>query len=169
MLFLASVILLAFQTTLFQITGFEAFQPELILLVIAYLGLNRGLKEGGVEALLLGYLVEVHSAAPRGTVLLAAILVFFISHGLAKTIFIPNIYSSVFLVMGLTIVWRLTIALILWYRGDGSEIMTHFLTYIIPGMLIHGLLTLPFFRALNAFDRWTGHWAILTDGTNFAR
>jgi len=152
----AGLFLIAIQTTLCNVPTSGELQPEFSLLIVIYLGLNRGPIEGALLSFLLGYFVELHSGVPSGSISLAAILIFIVVRVLSHTIFIPSIASSIGLVMGLTLLWRVIIGLATYWNTANASWVFHSLKFIIPSMILHGLLYIPVFNFLRWIDRQTG-------------
>lgn len=166
---LLGMCILPIQTTIFRMSGIEFLQPELLLLIIIHLGLVRDHMEGAIGAYLLGYITEIHSGAPQGSIVLASLVVFSVAKILSKTIFIPNILSSIFLVMGLTVLWRLSISFGTSYLLGSMRLLPNTLLYLIPGVILHGLLTPPVFRILMKWDQLLDSKHTSHDGETIAR
>jgi rod shape-determining protein MreD len=153
---LAGLLLLALQTTLCHVPSSGELQPEFLLLIIIYLGLNRGPLEGILISFILGYFIEVHSGVPLGATPLAALLIFIIVRILSHTIFIPSIASSIGLVMTLTLLWRAIIGFATYWKTDNYSWVFNSMKFIIPAMILHGLLYIPVFNFIRWIDQKTG-------------
>jgi len=153
---LFGLLMLAIQTTFLNIPSTGELQPEFILLIVIYLGLNRHEIEGVTLSFILGYLVELHSGAPRGSIQLAAVVVFIITKLLSQTIFIPSFISNMILVMSLTLVWRFIIGTCVWWTTNELDWAGHSIKFVIPAMILHGILNIPLTELLNKIDHWTG-------------
>jgi len=57
---------LCLTTGLAHLAGWKSLRPDPVLPIVIYLALRRSLLAGGWQALLLGYLVDLFSAAPPG-------------------------------------------------------------------------------------------------------
>ncbi|MBL7714631.1 MAG: rod shape-determining protein MreD [Bdellovibrionales bacterium] len=155
-LFVLSVILVvALQTSLFQLPLMKTLQPDWVLLAVVWCGLERSFYEGGILTLIFAYLMEIHSAAPQGTFLLTYILVFFLIRIAAHALVLPNRSSLVLLCMGSVAAWKILNLALLGYLGLGTAPLHHFFINLIPSALATGASAWFLLPWLEWFDRKT--------------
>lgn len=155
-LFVIGVILVvALQTSLFQMPFLKTFQPDWILLAVLWCGLERSFYEGGILTLIFAYLMEIHSAAPQGTFLLTYILIFFGVRIAARALVLPHRSSLVLLCMGSVVTWKILNLALLGYLGLGTSPLRHFFLNLLPSALATGASAWFLLPLLEWFDRKT--------------
>ncbi|MFC2074887.1 hypothetical protein ACFLRA_01275 [Bdellovibrionota bacterium] len=93
---------LVLQSTAFAIF-FRSIRPDLILVIVVFLGLHRYALEGGLLAVLLGYLVEIHSGAPTGLMMTVYVWIFVVAKLIGLGVFLDRVWAILLLVAGMSI------------------------------------------------------------------
>ena len=150
-----ALIAMALQGTLFNNSSLAFFQPDIILFLVLWLAMKRDFEEGGILTLVLGYLVELKSAAPRGIFLTNYMFIFLIARFLYKNFQVLNRRSLILVGIGASLFSRLDILFILYLLNKADNEWFHTLQLLAPTMIVHAAL-IPFvFKFLYRFDFWT--------------
>ncbi|HEY8516939.1 MAG TPA: rod shape-determining protein MreD [Candidatus Binatia bacterium] len=91
----AGVLAVVVQTTLVQRLGFLPAAPDLIVVLVVYLGLHYHSPGGAVGAFLLGYLLDTFSGAVPGLYCLTMTLVFGVVYLVSKRLWMENPMSNI--------------------------------------------------------------------------
>ena len=154
-LLMFALISMALQSTLFNSISLAFFQPDIILLLVLWVSMKREFAEGGFLTLLLAYLVELKSSAPRGLFLIHYMLIYLISRFLYRNFQILNRKSLILIGVGTALVSHLNILMLMYLLNKSDNLWFHTLQLLAPTAIIHGLL-IPFvFKFLYRFDFWT--------------
>lgn len=145
------------QATLFTMLPFGVLKPDLVLLLVLYLGARSDPIEGGAVAFCLGYGMDILSGAGFGTFTLTKVLVFFSAYLAAKRVYLtagsmPAIAGAFF-----TLFEALVIRLL--YRAvglDGSGLDGAMLRYLVPQALLMGVLAPFVLHYVGRLDAWLG-------------
>lgn len=154
-LIVIALLAMALQATLFNNTSFAFFQPDIILFIVLWLAMKREFGEGGVLTLVLGYLAELQSGAPKGIFLINYMLIFLVARFLYKNFQVLNRRSLILVGIGASLFSRLDILFILYLVNKADNEWFHTLQLLAPTMIIHGALISFVFRLLYKFDFWT--------------
>lgn len=155
LLLVFALLAITLQTTLFTQYPIVFFQPDTLLILLLWVSMRRSFVEGGILALLLGHLAEIHSAAPRGLFLVHSmtffLLIHFFNHQFQvlhkKSLPILGALSSVFS--------HLLILFILFLLNKAENQWLYTLRLLAPSAITHALIIGPLFRLLQRFDYWT--------------
>lgn len=155
-LFVIALLICNLQTVLLKLPFFTWIGVDLILLLVAYLGLKRGLIEGTLITVVIGRIAEIHSGSPAGYVTSCYLVVFAVTVLTREFFIMESPFSIVVLglVSGLT--WKAAF-LILAYRADIFEnVWKTSLIVLIPHLVSQALLIRPMFNLLLKLDSLTG-------------
>lgn len=141
------------QTGLLTLLPLGVLKPDLVLLLVLYLGARSDPIEGGAVAFCLGYAMDILSGASFGTFTIAKVLVFFGAYLAAKRVYltagiVPAVAAVVF-----TLFEALAIRLL--YRAvglDGSGLDRAMLRYLAPQALLMGVLAPFVFHYVGRLD-----------------
>jgi hypothetical protein len=154
-LILSGLAAMALQGTLFNPVSLAFFQPDIILFIILWVAMKRAFTEGGIITLVLAYLAELKSGAPKGLFLIHYMLVFVITRFLHRNFHVLSRRSLILIGVGASIASRLDILFLMYLLNKAGNLWFHTLQLIAPTAIIHGIL-IPFvFRALYRFDYLT--------------
>jgi hypothetical protein len=140
------------QSTIFGYFPLNYLQPDLLLLVAVYVGLNRSLFEGGTFIILSAMIMEAHSGAGKNYFLTVYLYTFLIAKLLSRTVVVPDFLASIVIVSTLTVLKRIGILVLLGMEGRAGNGLRHFFIYIIPGLLVQALLTPAVFAWFRHID-----------------
>ncbi len=147
-----TLIAIGVQTSLFSFWPLQYLQPDIVLLVVVWLALKRGLFGGGLVTLIISDFAELHSAAPQGMFFITYMTVFLCMRGLSRVIVIPSINSLVMVTLFVSLFWKLESLGILYLLGAGGNQWRHTLLYLFPGAVVEGLLSIWVYRGLEKYD-----------------
>jgi len=140
-----SFICIVFQSTLLhQYLGL--YKPNLLVILIAYLALNRFAIEGGILSFLIGYLVELNSGAPFGLYSCVFVITYVVTKTLCQGLLIDAVLSQ----MGLVIISSLIFKLSFWgvlaiYQPLRETFLTSLLSLLSMSFLNFLLTPIVFF------------------------
>jgi hypothetical protein len=140
------------QTSLFSFWPLNYLQPDIVLLIVVWAALKRGLWEGGWITLFVADFAELHSAAPQGMFLMTYMMVFLGVRGLARLIVIPNLNSLVMVTLFISLFWKLDCLGVLHLLGASSNQWRHTLLFLFPGAIVEGLISIWVYRGLEKYD-----------------
>lgn len=143
---------IALQTSLFTSWPLTYLQPDVVLLVVVWCALRRGLEEGGLVTLIIANISEVHSAAPQGLYLISYMVVYLTIRGASRFLVIPSLISYAMLVLMGSVLWRLSGLLVLHLLGASANQWRHTLTFLFLGAALEAVYSLWIFRWLERFD-----------------
>jgi rod shape-determining protein MreD len=154
-LFLIASGMMVIQSTLFTSYPLTFLQPDGILLLTLWISMRRNFTEGGLLVLMLGYLIEIHSSAPRGMYMTHGIFIFLMTHFLSKNFHVLNKRSLILVGASMAVLSRLIILFILYLLNRADNEWRYSIQLILPSAIIHGAL-IPFaFQFFHRFDLWT--------------
>jgi len=159
-LFVALLFILFQSTVLHQCFGL--YKPNLILIMIAYLALNRFAMEGAVLAYVLGALIELNSGAPAGLYPAALVLTFVAAKIISEMLFMNTMLSQMFFVIAVSVLSKFFLLLILslYESWDGmSALFEQTLIALFPMVVLNFLLTPIVFFMLRFLDGLLGKMA----------
>jgi rod shape-determining protein MreD len=145
--FLLGFIFLVLQTTLLPAMLPIHFKPDLLLILVVYLGLNEGYVRGGALSYLLGCLQDVFAAGYPGLYGLALLCTFLAVRGAAARL---NTESSVLLLLLVSAGTLLQAALLLFALGffaEAGALWMIILKGILPQLLLNLLATCLLLKA----------------------
>ncbi|MGK5083347.1 hypothetical protein WDW37_08565 [Bdellovibrionota bacterium FG-1] len=147
-----TLIAIGIQTSLFAFWPLHYIQPDVVLLVVIWASLKRGLWEGGWITLFAADFAELHSAAPQGMFLLTYMAVFLGVRGLSRMIVIPNIHALVLVTMFISIFWKLASLGVLHLLGASGNQWRHTLLFLFPGAIVESFAGIWVYRGLEKYD-----------------
>lgn len=154
-LLLIALGMMTLQSTFFNSYPIIFFQPDGVLLMLLWIGMRREFVEGGVLSLLLGYLSELHSAAPAGLFMVQAMTTFLIVHFFNYQFQVLN-KRSLLLVGALSSVFsHLLILFVLFLLNKADNQWLSTLRLLAPSAIVHAFLIGPVFKFFHRFDHWT--------------
>lgn len=145
----------ALQTTLFSTAWLAWLKPDFVLLAVFWVALRRPMTEGGILTLLFAHIVEIHSGAPQGVLLLCYLTLFLLTRLLIRIIVLPRLSSLVFASVIAGIFWHLFHLGILHLIGLSHHQWKHTLIQIIPSSLVLLGIARPVFQLFDRFDHAT--------------
>lgn len=154
-LFLLACLAVAFQSAFFLAYPLNWIQPDILLLMVIWLGLKREFTEGGVLTLLLGHLAEIHSSSPSGTMLVSYMATFLLVRFSSRLVVIPHHRDWIRLTLAASVVWKLCSLLVLDYLDKAGLQWRHTLAHLVPGGIATAALGHWIYPAFDAFDRAT--------------
>jgi hypothetical protein len=154
-LVLLTAIGIALQTSLFASSFLQYLQPDIVLLVVIWVGLRRGFAEGGIITLVIADIAEVHSAAPQGFFLILYMAIYLGVRGAYKLLVIPNLTSYVYLTLVASLSFKILSAGLLKLLGAASLPWGHLLFWMGPAAAIEAAAGIWIYRWLEQFDMKT--------------
>lgn len=144
------------QTVILKLPLFNWMGVDLLLLLVTYLGLKRGIILGVFVTLVIGHIAELHSGSPIGFATSCYLVVFGATVFTREFFIMESPFSIVMLGVFSGIAWKLAF-LILAYKADTlSNVWKPILFFILPYLISQGLLIRPFFAFLQRLDTATG-------------
>lgn len=92
LIFLASLVM---QTTVFEAFGMNEVKPDLVLVIVVYIGLVRGSDVGCTSGFFFGLTQDVFSAVYVGTNALAKTILGFVSGVAGKRLYTQSLFSHI--------------------------------------------------------------------------
>jgi len=154
-IFVLAVVCMLFQSTLLH-QGFGIFKPNLILIIVTYLALNRFAIEGGIVAYFLGYLVELNSGAPSGLFPAVMVLTFYTAKLCSEGLFINTGLSQMALVAVVSIMSKVFLVLVTFIYAPVGSLMQQIIVSVFPMAALNFLLTPIIFFLMKQMDRLLG-------------
>ncbi|MFH2012201.1 MAG: rod shape-determining protein MreD [Pseudomonadota bacterium] len=104
MLLLLGVVFLGLQTTFLNFYPFMPVKPDLIIIIVAYLGIFKDPVRGIFLAAILGYLTDTLSGSTTGLFTFLRIVTFLLAKLACENIYIKSILSQIVLIIALSII-----------------------------------------------------------------
>ena len=146
----------AIQSSLFGLWPLSLLKPDVLLWAVVWCALRREFIEGGILALVLSQIEELHSAEPSGLAFVTNMFVFLAVHFANRVLVIPNLraYATV---TGLGFIAKKIVALILLgalgaYSGSTMGAWKETAFWIVPRAAWEAFLGFWVFRGLELFD-----------------
>ena len=153
-LFFAYICLLFQSTLLHQFFGI--YKPNMFVIVIAYLALNRFAIEGGFIALILGYFLDLNSGAPFGFYQAVLILTFYGAKILNEALLVHSTFAEMGFVALVGILFKLCyLGVFSIYEPIFDLLFSTFLT-VCSMVFLNFLLTPLVFGGLKGLDQFLG-------------
>jgi rod shape-determining protein MreD len=140
------------QTTLLRLATFGTITPDLILVLVVYLGLRYQQAGGAVGAFSLGYLLDSFSGANFGVNAFAMTFLFFFVYVLSRRLWIEGRLVNVLVVLTAAVVKALTVEGVLAVSSGGLS-GSRFWGDLLGGMMA-AALTPVVFGAVERGKRW---------------
>jgi len=145
----------ALQSTIFSYFPLHYLQPDLLLILSVYLGLRRELVEGAIFTIIAATMMEAASASGNHFLLTVYLYAFLIAKVLSDTIIVPDFFSSIGIVAMLTVFRKIGMLFLFGLEGRAQNALSHFLIYLVPGILVQSLLTPACFSIFKRIDMRT--------------
>jgi hypothetical protein len=155
---LVALLIATVQSTIFAYYPLHYFQPDLLLIMVVYLGFKRDILEGGTLVLLAAMILEAHSSAGRNFLLTTYLYTFLIAKILSRMVVVPDMVTAIGFVTGLTIFKRIGLLILLGMQGRAENSLKHFMIFIggvLLEVVVQATLTPPFFAWFNIIDMRT--------------
>jgi hypothetical protein len=151
-----ALLVCSLQTVILKLPIFRWIGIDLILLIVAYLGLKRGIFLGAILTALVGHIAELHSGSPRGMIMSCYFVVFGATLLSREFFIMESPFSIVILGVFSGLAWKIAF-LILSYKADMlSNVWLTILFYMPTFLVAQGLLTRPMFSLLHKLDELMG-------------
>jgi hypothetical protein len=147
--------MLGFQSHFFETMPLSYFQPECVIFFAVWFALKRELLEGGILILFAAYITELHSAAPKGILMAAALTVFLALRLVNNTV---QLTSRAQLVVGFAfsaILYRVMVLVGLSFLNAFHNDVWTTVRLLGPTTLTHAALALPFLKLFQKIDQGT--------------
>lgn len=151
------IVMIVYAALLVQVSVLPAylidpFQPNLLVLVLVYLGLREGGWQGGCLAFLLGLIEDCFSGICFGLSAFSFLSVYLAIRKMSDRLYTDNLSLTVLVVFLATLVNGLIHLLLLLLFSAAADIYTTLLPSLIPHALVNALAAsivfgLPLFRA----------------------
>ena len=146
-----SFLCIVFQSTLLH-QFFGIYKPNLLVILIAYLALNRFAIEGGVLSFLIGYLVELNSGAPFGLYSCVFVATYYLTKILCQGLLIDMVLAQMGLVVLASLIFKLSFLGILSIYQPLRETFLTSLFSLLSTAFLNFLLTPIVFFSLTLWD-----------------
>lgn len=150
---LLGVVFIVLQTALLPVVMPLHFKPDLLLILVVYLGLNEGYVRGGALSYLLGCLQDVFAAGYPGLYGLALLVTFLAVRGAASRL---NTESSALLLLLVSAGTLLQVALLTFALGffaDAGSLWVIILPGLLPQILLNLAATLLLIKTATRLQR----------------
>ena len=146
---LVGVFLVTLQTTLLTSFLVQRVRPDLVLILILYLGLSRTTVSGGMVAFLLGYLLDLFSGNAFGVYCFTRPLIFFISRLFQSRFYWEGFSFQCLFVLFFSLVEGCLVFLLLWSftPSPPHTLYSFVVSPLLPQSVVTALIT-PFLFAL---------------------
>lgn len=115
---------LLFQTSAVYALGLDSFRPDLVLVLVVYLGLKEHSIGGALGAFLIGYLLDTFSGSPVGTNALAMSIVFLFCYLASRRLWTDSVVSATLVVfLGCVLKSSVLAAVLGWGSAGGGRWM----------------------------------------------
>src|SRR3989338_3463789 len=102
-----SFLCIVFQSTLLH-QFFGLYKPNLLVILIAYLALNRFTIEGGILSFIIGYVMELNSGAPFGLYSCVCVMTYMLTKVLCQGLLMDVMLSQMGLVVLSSLIFKLS-------------------------------------------------------------
>ena len=152
---LLACILLAVQSSLFISWPLNWLQPDLLIAMVIWAAMKRGFIEGGILALLVGHIAELHSSTPQGLFLSSYMAIFLGVRVVTRILVLPDFQAWIKLTLVSAIAWKLFLLLLLGFLDKAELHWRYTLSHILPNAVTTGLAGIWIYRLLDQLDRLT--------------
>ena len=139
--FALGIVAVVLQSTLFVYPPLHYFQPDILLIIVVYMGFRRNIIEGGFFAACAGVMVEANSGSASQFMVLTYMYAFLIAKILSRILVAPDFLSSLGMSGALFVIKKIGILLLLATRGHFENGVRHFFIFLFPGVFVQLLLT----------------------------
>lgn len=138
------IVMIIYAALLMQVSVFPAyfadpFQPDLLVLVIVYLGLREGGWHGGGLAFLLGLFADCFSGIYLGLSACSFLSIYLAMRNVSDRLYTDNLYLMVIVAFLATLVNGLLHLLLLILFSAAADIYSTLLTALLPQALVNAL------------------------------
>jgi rod shape-determining protein MreD len=138
------IVTIVYAALLVQVAVFPAyfadpFQPDLLVLVIVYLGLREGGWHGGVLAYLIGLVADCFSGICLGLSAFSFLAIYLAMRNVSGRLYTDNLYLMVMVAFLATLVNGLIHLLLLTLFSAAADIYSTLLPALIPQALVNAL------------------------------
>jgi rod shape-determining protein MreD len=138
------IVMIIYAALLMQVSVFPAyfadpFQPDLLVLVIVYLGLREGGWHGGGLAFLLGLFADCFSGIYLGLSAFSFLSIYLAMRNVSDRLYTDNLYLMVIVAFLATLVNGLLHLLLLILFSAAADIYSTLLTALLPQALVNAL------------------------------
>jgi rod shape-determining protein MreD len=137
------VLFLTLQTTLLTSFSIQRIRPDIVLILLLYLGLSYPMVSGGILAFVLGYLMDLFSGNPFGLYTFCRPFIFCVVYLLKDRFYLEGFLSQFLLAVSLALVEGFLILILL--NGLNPKPIGHlyplFVTVLLPQSFCTGLIT----------------------------
>ena len=130
-----------FQVTLFPAYVLDPFQPNLLIILVVYLGLRSAARFGGPAAFVLGLLQDCFSGIYLGLNGFSHLFIYLLLHKVSDRLYTDSRYLMIIAVFLATIVSGLLNLLLLLIFSSSNGIYATLLPLLIPQALVNALIT----------------------------
>jgi len=157
LLLIFSILSVLFTTVFFKFfpeLGF--FRPNLILIIVIYLGIYRNIFEGACLAFFISYIDTIHSPSFVGGVIFINIVIFFVLNYLSQTLYVRNIKAILILVTSDVAAEKFLYIFLLYTFKDASSMVWFVTKRALAEIPADIVFTILIFRILRRVDIYTG-------------
>jgi hypothetical protein len=142
----------AIQSVFLKVNLVAWLELDILLLLVTYLSLHRGLFEGAALVIIISRIAEIHSSAPSG-VLLACYFGVFLAIFVAKEmLLVSTSFSSIILSVTGGLVWKAIFLIVAYHLGFWPNVWKNSLEYAFPFLLGLGLASRYIFDLMHRLD-----------------
>lgn len=134
---LLGIVFLSLQTTILNFSPHIPVKPDLIIIMVAYLGIFQGPGRGLFLAATLGYLVDILSGGITGMFTFLRIATFFLTKLVCENLYLKSVLSQTILIIILSIIDGILLLSTL-YLFSSVENLWIFVARFLP---LHAVLT----------------------------
>ena len=146
---LLGIVFLSLQTTILNFSPFIPVKPDLIIIMVAYLGIFQGSVRGVFLAAILGYLTDTLSGSIIGLFTFLRIITFFLTKLACENLYLKNTFSQIILIIMLSIIDGILLLSTLYAFGS-VENLWGFVARLLPFQaVLNGMFGPLIFLILN--------------------
>jgi len=149
---LAGIILMVLQSSILSIIPVELFKPDFGIPFIIYTTLFLGPHSGLVTSVLMGFIEEMLSNAPHGSMLFTNVSIFLISTFLRNKLYIDSKYSFAFVCTGFVIIRSFLFVSLTFLSKAETRDMLNVAFYVFPNAIFTGFLSIFIFSLVEGIN-----------------
>lgn len=148
---IVGVLLLTLQTTLLMSLPIQRIRPDLVLVLVLYLGFSYPPVSGGILTFFLGYLMDLLSGNALGLYTLTRPLIFYIAQFSKGRFYLESPVSQFLFVFGSALAEGMLILglLSILNPAPAGHLLPLYLTYLLPQAILTGLIAPLLFPLFN--------------------
>lgn len=143
------------QSVLFHTRLLSWMHIDLILLLVVYLGMHRTPLVGGIMTIVISRMVEIHSGAPVGLLMVSYYGLFLSIIFVREFLLLQGSFSALMLSVIGGLIWKAIFAATAISIGIFDNLWIPYLQYFLPSILFVALLSSPVFRWMHYVDEIT--------------